>query len=278
MPEQVRELFDLYQTEFVGGAITLAAAALAYLLSDPGKRGRSGLVMAYYGVVMTLLLGLRVDVVRVNAGLKSLPTVGPLNEILYVNATTDNKILERELERALSDLREHLDYFQAGKARIDPTDAIHYAKVLVAGARDRFLATSYVHNDQWWNTTQGKEYQVGNCEAVARGVEVRRVFILESDSDPGLGDLIEAQVECGIEIRSVLRSTLRRAGVEVRDVVVVDEDWAGELVLGQDGLQHALYYWDSDEIGRTERRFDDIWRSAEPVPEGNDLVEASAES
>lgn len=81
------------------------------------------------------------------------------------------------------------------------TDLMEQAYALV---KKDVMAVTETADEDWWDSSSGARALAMNKSAIARGVRITRVFILDSPSS--MASIIERSTEAGIECHPVLRS------------------------------------------------------------------------
>jgi hypothetical protein len=115
----------------------------------------------------------------------------------------------------------------------------------------------------WWYAPVGRQYWQAQVEALARGVEIRRVFIYE-DWSPELDALAREQVEAGVKVRRVEADRLPSG---MRVITGIWDDACGHelsYTAGGDAV-HDSFTVSPTDLERLTRQFEMIERSATEV-------------
>ncbi|MEV6301839.1 DUF6879 family protein [Actinoplanes sp. NPDC051861] len=128
-------------------------------------------------------------------------------------------------------------------------------------------------DDGFWNTDIGAYYLDNQREAVRRGVDVRRLFVVPHDrlaAHPGLTALVRLHRENGITVQVLVATDLppsRRH--QLPDMVVFDEEVCFELSsappLDEDTPRYFIQTRVTTEAATVQSRlrlFEDLWKTA----------------
>lgn len=167
------------------------------------------------------------------------------------------------LERTANDLKE----LERGHLRIEWED-IDLVLAQTAAAKRSLHATSVQGVDlKWWLSRPGRRYWQAHREALARGLEVERVFIYHSWTDE-LDSLAREQFEAGVRVLRVdyaeLPSRLKS------DMILWDNTCGYETQLNAvgDGFRN-FFTLDKQDIARMEADYRAVRLQAEEVYEAS---------
>jgi hypothetical protein len=135
---------------------------------------------------------------------------------------------------------------------------------LIKCARRTIDATSSFVDLAFWKTETAKQYLLVQGDAIRRGVEIKRLFIVKrpEEAPDDLGEILQAQKNEGIEAGVVVLSQLPR-GTRVgptRDVVIFDSELCFEITTDVEQLYpNAKLDAREDQVIRRKARFDSLW-------------------
>lgn len=127
-------------------------------------------------------------------------------------------------------------------------------------------ATSYVNDDEWWNTSWGRAYLDENRRAVKeRNVKIERVFILRTEQDlQTKRALLKANADAGVKVSYVLASDLQEPFSE--DVILIDDQVAGVLNLNGQSARSVQFSANKDFLDRVRGVLRIAFVQAKPYP------------
>jgi hypothetical protein len=266
-------LLTIYE---VGGAlVTLALAVLIYLRSSDDAKKTNVAFVTVLGLIFTMLLSLRFDVLpkmshqySLAGELAATPRLEQLlhetSEAVRIADSSNEPLMKYILDLRLNALQRHTDAVRQGRFVVAENEMPEFALAMIQSAKTSILATSYVQFNQWWDTPWGKRYEELNAEAIKRGVKITRVFIFSNKSDfETAKPHLDTQSKAGIDVRFVMSRDL---GVQITsDMVVVDNRLAGELVLTPEkGMKEAEFRTRSVDIREVSARINRVLLDSEP--------------
>ncbi|WP_420497219.1 hypothetical protein [Parafrankia sp. FMc2] len=143
-------------------------------------------------------------------------------------------------------------------------------------------------SDGFWKSELGRAYLMAQREAVARGVNVRRVFILNNEKILRNADFLkicDEQRAAGIKVHSVVvpgGSQLGRAVTgwrnTFRDFILFDDEVSYEVEVGAlpgSSITSTNLWFDRTRIGERIELFNDIWAEAEAAEAAGNAAAAS---
>ncbi|KPM51045.1 hypothetical protein ACG83_37050 [Frankia sp. R43] len=193
-----------------------------------------------------------------------------------------NPVLGRLVADEIRGLHELLRGLEGGSVTF-PGEDRDWLLALTRSARGSILATNATNvgggrrnfSDGFWSSELGRAYLMAQREAVNRGVEVRRVFILNSERILRNGDFLrirEEQEKAGIKVHSVVVPGGGHAGSAVagwrkifRDFILFDESVCYEAEAGAlqgAGIISTRLWFDRTRIDDRKALFDEIWQEA----------------
>ena len=98
------------------------------------------------------------------------------NDVFFLKEIHDKIDIAKETIRTLS-VREIKD-----RPMVE-TNAHLYIEFLYRVADDKILSLSCGEEVEWWEEPEGKQYWKYNIEALKRGIEIERIFIIDEDKD-----------------------------------------------------------------------------------------------
>jgi hypothetical protein len=237
----------------IGGAlVTLLSAVFTYLKSSGDAKKLNTAFVAVLGLIFSMLLSLRFDVLPKMSHEYSLAgdlaSTSRLEQLLKETAeairiadNSNEPLMKYMLETRLNALKQHTDAVRQGSFVVEENEMPEFALEMIKSAKQSILATSYVQFKAWWDTPWGKKYEELNASAVKRGVKITRIFIFSNKSDyDNAKSHLESQKKAGIDVRYVMSNDLENKITS--DMVVIDDRLAGELVLTPEkGMKQAVF-------------------------------------
>jgi hypothetical protein len=135
---------------------------------------------------------------------------------------------------------------------------------LIKCARHTIDATSSFVDLAFWKTETAKQYLLVQGDAIRRGVEIKRLFIVKRPEEipDDLDEILQAQKNEGIDAGVVVLSQLPR-GTRVgptRDIVIFDSELCFEITTDVEQLYpNAKLDAREDQVTRRKARFDSLW-------------------
>lgn len=161
-------------------------------------------------------------------------------------------VIEEEARRRLRRLSEELD--ELGRGRVErPGDDGEHLLNATRNCRVRMEAVTNVVGDPlWWRSALGEAYWQANLDALARGVRIRRVFLVDR-TDAALEELVERQRRAGVEV--VVRHREQDPGLRLNSVVW-DGRYAWEARMNARGeIVAQLFTVNEQDTGRLRESF-----------------------
>lgn len=101
-------------------------------------------------------------------------------------------------------------------------ELITNGEFLATLSRRTFRAVSY-QDEEFWATDAGKAFLAIHSAAIARHVDLERIFIVERSREDELKPVFAIQKRIGISVRVVFKDQLSRHAESVQDFVVYDD-------------------------------------------------------
>ncbi len=237
-------MLDPTLTLVIGLTISTAIGLAIYLFEK--KRGfnqerAAGVLCGLMGVIISGLLAHEAQVQQALSD--AVPQIKSQALRLIVS---DIESLDKELEVWVAENRAHDLIFEpvrqalsrrmadarAGRVVLESkAGTINLAAALVASAKSRVWATSYINPTEWWSTSAGDEYEEAGVPEIVN-VDFQRVFICESQAEVDkLAEVMQRQADSGVLVRYVMASDL---DLNLRrDILVIDDGVSAEIVLNQ---------------------------------------------
>lgn len=185
-------------------------------------------------------LGARALVEKSKAGDEVTRILGSLEKIDEIEDSVLALIAEETISRCATDLGRLED----GYAELPSTTIAEVATNLTNAANEEVFGASLVDNRTFWKTIGGKAYLEANRRAKDRGVEVRRVLLLNDTNsvDEEAITWIDTQQAAGVTVLIAFTETL--PDELVVDFAVYDNSCAIALHFGGETsrIQRANYY------------------------------------
>lgn len=120
----------------------------------------------------------------------------------------------------------------------------------------RVRAVSY-QDQGFWDEPEGSDFLDAHAEAISRGIEIQRIFILEAGEIPLLQTVIEAQIGLGVSVRILEADKVVPNDRE--DFVLYDSEYVRSARLQEvtdtNTLKHATLWYDRDVVRRYDGRY-----------------------
>jgi hypothetical protein len=172
--------------------------------------------------------------------------------------------IEDESRRLLESFRADFSNLRLGRFRRGPEDS-HYLIQHTQDAKFEIIAVTNVGkgigSPGWWREGQGRAYLNENKAAVQRGVSIRRVIVYSEGQHKDALELATEHHEVGIQVKLVLRETLRP---EQRiNFAIWDRRVSWEAQMNADGNPIAtIYCMEAADIRRLTEVHRALWINA----------------
>jgi phage gp46-like protein len=171
---------------------------------------------------------------------------------------------ERSLKERYEELIEDLGNLEDGRITSHGSDYRHLLETM-ATARVRVDAVTNVIGSGggdagWWGSEVGQKYWAANKDALRRGLEVHRIFIVASmtASDDKLLALMQEQKASGVNIRWLERSTVD-PGLHL-NLAVWDDQVAWEARTNAQGIQYeTTLMFAPRDVAKLKRAYDVLY-------------------
>jgi len=175
---------------------------------------------------------------------------------------------ERSLKERYDELIEDLGNLEDGRITSHGSDYRHLLEAMTT-AHARVEAVTNVigsggGDPGWWDSEVGRKYWAANKDALRRGLEVHRIFIVASmvTSDDKLLALMQEQKNSGVNIRWLERSTVE-PGLHL-NFAVWDDQVAWEARTNAQGIQYeTTLMFAPRDVARLKRAYDLLYSVSE---------------
>jgi hypothetical protein len=120
----------------------------------------------------------------------------------------------------------------------------------------RVRAVSY-QDQGFWDEPEGSDFLDAHSEAISKGIEIQRIFIVETQEIPLLQPVVEAQLGLGVSVR-ILEAD-KTAPNDREDFVLYDSEYVRSARLKEvtdtNTLKHATLWYDGDVVRRYDGRY-----------------------
>lgn len=167
--------------------------------------------------------------------------------------------------QTMEECRTRLTELEGGRFHVPYSDN-ELALSLCENLRREFLATSVPANDlAWWLEPEGGQYWRTQLQALAQGVQIRRVFIHTGWSDD-VDQLAREQQRAGVEVRRIHRE---RLPVGARGIIGIWDERCGVEVVYDASGEAALFSYTvaPSDLDRLRRQFEFVERMAVGIDE-----------
>lgn len=175
-----------------------------------------------------------------------------------LRASHQSAMLAREIIRELNDVAEFVEHATNGRIVSDGTnlrDLIYQTRACMVSMHATTTVTAAAVRDgqSWWDSLGARAYLEENKQAIARGVAVHRVFIV--DDYEAAAPLIESHVNLGVKASWVHASSL--APSHRSNVLVWDGRIGWRALMGTLGeVSQNWLYTNEDDVRRLEKIYD----------------------
>jgi len=116
-----------------------------------------------------------------------------------VNISSKEPLFAKKAKKVIQQSKDELQKLAEGTFETHPEN-YYDAMDIIRYAKDYIHCTSYVDNKTWWESDTGRKYFDVNKEAILRGVEITRIFILKKNKLKACKEIISAQQNAGIDV------------------------------------------------------------------------------
>jgi hypothetical protein len=127
------------------------------------------------------------------------------------------------------------------------------------------LATSRVDTKHWWKKEKfGDQYLLSNKNCVLqKQVIIKRIWIFDNEAELFQNKQnLEYQKEIGIETYYVFNSQIRDIVEKKRDIIVIGDIYAGELILNDRDMSKVIFYSNYNIVKEIKKNWDDLRKKA----------------
>lgn len=174
----------------------------------------------------------------------------------FMQTSPQAELLRNELQLRLAEFEAHLDHLGRGRVVRDGLDVTDLLLHTTSCEKD-LRATTTVRAatvgtpDSWWQSRGGQDYWESNKAAIARGVHVTRVFIIDEATD-AVVQMMEQQRLAGVEVFYVPQESVPH---NLRtNVIVWDGGIAWRAQMGTTGhISENRFYTRPDDVHQLEQ-------------------------
>lgn len=182
-------------------------------------------------------------------------------------AEDNNTFFNAILSERKSDFKEFLDNLSNEELIYNQSDFLQFEKDVIKiftkiDNNQIILATSRVDYNQWWKKESfGIEYTRANEECIkSKNAIIKRIFIFDDESEKQKNiEILREQQEIGIEIYYVFNDEIREIIKKKRDIIVVGDKFAGELILNERDMSQVKFYLDKKKINQTKQDWQELY-------------------
>lgn len=200
-----------------------------------------------------------------------------IKQIVYSYQSTQNCNFDLFIERskdALSECREILSSLEHGYTWVEAGGKYSYGRRGTREAQTNVLAVAY-EDIPSWRTNHLKDVIQVNNEAIKRGINIKRVFILKDENLDSARDILEAHKSAGVEVFIVSPSDLPTTQL-LESFMIVDNKTLIVFYYTRDGslFREEKVSIEPVEVDRALAMFNSIFRRAKPyISQNNPVLE-----
>jgi hypothetical protein len=268
-----------------GILISLALGVLSIVIGLGGESLRLGAIITITGAVLTLVVDaqfrvgevvqeqqtretlLAQDLREATAALGMLSGISGRCRGFLLDTAADWKrveaaespLLDRILEDQQLDFRSRLHTLANGEISMDRRTFMQFRSVSLHDLTS-MRGTSAV-NPGYWRTPQGLQYLANQKDAIAAGLEVRRILVLPQDTLMDWLDIVRSQIDAGVSLTLIIQDEGEKdyqRFLEMDRFIVVDRgNVQGALFHSPKSADH-MFTNDKAKVRETERILDDL--------------------
>ena len=166
-------LFNIY--EIIGIVITVVTALVTYLKSRPEAKDRNATLASVLGVMLTILLGVRFEVLpKVQGGLVEADSIRAdqsrrnlFEKVAKSNASNHgvNPLIDKVLKARMANLQQQFDIMASGQFIVNEAEMPTFLIEMANEARHSIDTTNYIGLSRWWEQAWGSKYEDANERA-----------------------------------------------------------------------------------------------------------------
>lgn len=177
--------------------------------------------------------------------------------------TLDDSDFTKNANGMLESLLDELSVLADGQLHIGVYEELLVAIEHLARCKHELRVSSWQDKIEYWESTEGKNYNNAQIELIKSGKKITRVFILNGNELPLYKDVLSEQSQAGIEVRIAdeeeIPSDLLEAYILYDDAMVRTE----RLLRGFHKTVTLII--DKDEVDRYERKFRELYLRSKPL-------------
>lgn len=182
----------------------------------------------------------------------------------------NNNFFERIFSERKTEFREFLNELSEEKIVYNQKDFPQFEKDVIKifdelQTNQVVLATSRVDTDQWWKKESfGNEYLLANKTCIEKKQAViKRIWIFDNEEELNKNkENLKIQKEMGIETYYVFNSQIRDIVEKKRDIIVIGDIYAGELILNDRDMSKVIFYSNGNVVRDIKNNWDDLRKKA----------------
>lgn len=136
---------------------------------------------------------------------------------------------------------------------IRASDIQENMSILIAGAQHQIRATSVeIGDDAYWTSKNGESIFSLNIRGITdKGIEISRIFIMNSDQTDSLSETIQRQQNAGVKVSKIV--TEMRARGSYKDFIIIDDkavieifaDGNAKMYIGEEKIQKYIQQFET---------------------------------
>lgn len=270
--------------EFILYGISILAGFLVYRLSKSADKKIDltiGLIIMLIGFFITSFVSMRffqlkrilenqnfIEVLKNDN--EALKIASDLSESKGLINQENNNFFNSVLNEQKADFGQFLDDFKNKKLVYYKQDFPQFEKDVVKifseGEMNQIiLATSRVDYNQWWKKESfGDEYTKANFDCIKnKKTVIKRIWIFDNEEEKQQKlETLKAQKNAGIETYYVFNNDIKDIIERKRDIIVVGDKYAGELILNERDMSKVIFYFDNLKIKEIKKDWDELSKKA----------------
>ena len=286
MDDQTARSAPLWKRRITWGIlISLALGVLSIVIGIGGASLRLGAIITITGAVLTLIVDAqfrlgevvqeqqrREDII-VQAHREAATALGVLSGIsdrcrgFLLDTAADWKrveaaestLLDRILEDQQLDFRSRLHALANGEISMDRRTFMQFRSVSIRDLKS-MRGTSAVNPD-YWRTPQGWQYLANQKDAIAAGLDVRRILVLPRDTLMDWLDVVRGQIDAGVSLTLIIQDEVEKEYQRFLDMdrfIVVDRGGVQGVLFHSPKSADHMFTNDKAKVRETERILDDL--------------------
>lgn len=256
--------------ELIIYAVTIITSALLYFIAKTGNRKLDfsisllvliiGFFIGSYASIRFVYLKQIVENQKFIEDLKkdneALSIALDLSESKQSMILSYNPFFGYVLNDRKATFQSFLEDFKSKQIVYNKSDFPHFEKDVIkifteCDNNQVILATSRVDYNQWWKKEDfGEQYTKANFDCIKhKKVTIKRIWIFDDEREKNEHlSTLESQKKAGIETYYVFNKDIKDIVERKRDVIVVGDKYAGELILNERDMSKVVFYFDNKKI------------------------------